>query len=112
MPPVTRGRTKKDSSDSSNDSPPSAHAAGPLAIAGPFGDGNANGDNNDGAAEEPRRGASEDPDRPQTTNARKSKKKLNRNNFPVITWDSCVDIREEARIFIKKRTQYEYQFLR
>ena len=62
MPSVTRGGTKKDSSD---DLPPSARAADPLAIAGPFDDGNANGDHNDGTAE----GASEDPNGPQTTNA-------------------------------------------
>ena len=42
----------------------------------------------------------------------KSKTFFNRNNFPVITWDSYVDIREETRILIKEETQYEHQFLR
>ena len=65
MPSVTRG-TKKDSSDGS---PHSAHAADPLAFAGPFGDSNANGNHSAGAAEEPRMGASEDSDKFQTTGA-------------------------------------------
>ena len=65
MPSATRG-TKR---DSSNGSPHSAHAGDPLALTGPFDDGNANCDNHAGAAEEPRMGASEDSDKFQTTGA-------------------------------------------
>ena len=36
----------------------------------------------------------------------KSRIILNRNNFPVITWDSYVDIREETRVFIKEKAQF------
>ena len=68
MPSVTRG-AKKGSSDGL---PHSAHADVPLAVSGPFDDGNANVDGaadhnskgaNMSAAEEPRMGAAEDPGR-------------------------------------------------
>jgi len=35
-----------------------------------------------------------------------------RNNFPVVSWGFYVHFREETRIFIKEKAQYEHQFLR
>ena len=61
MPSVTHGAAK----DSSDGSPHSAHADVPLALAGPFDDGNANFDDpngaNMGAAGGPKMGAAEGP---------------------------------------------------